>query len=77
MNRKLITVGAIAILAFGATYVFLGSAPNSAPSPSAAAQPKIEVEQVLVAGQDLPMGSVVNDARPPGKPGPKARSRSS
>ncbi len=40
MNRKLIIVGTIAILAFGATYIwgatyiFLGSAPNSAPGPS-------------------------------------------
>ena len=62
MNRKLIIVGTIAILAFGATYIFLGSAPNSAPSPSAAAPPKIDVEQVLVAAQDLPMGTVVNDS---------------
>ena len=61
MNRKLIIVGTIAVLAFGATYIFLGSAPNSAPSPSAAAAPKIDLEQVLVAAQDLPMGTLVND----------------
>ena len=61
MNRKLIIVGAIAVLAFGATYIFLGSAPNSAPSPSAAAPPKIDVEQVLIASQDLPMGTMIVD----------------
>ena len=59
MNRRLIIVGAIAILAFGATYVFL-RAPSAAPGPSVEA-PKVDVEQVLVAGQDLPMGTVVNE----------------
>jgi pilus assembly protein CpaB len=59
MNRKLIIVGAIAILAFGATYVFL-RAPSAAPTPVAVA-PKVDVEQVLVAAEDLPMGTVVND----------------
>src|SRR5271163_260654 len=72
MNRKLIIVGTIAILAFGATYIFLGSAPNSAPSPSAAAPPKIDVEQVLVAAQDLPMGTVVNDTATSWQAWPKA-----
>jgi pilus assembly protein CpaB len=59
MNRRLIIVGAIAILAFGATYVFL-RAPSAAPGPSVEA-PKVDAEQVLVAGQDLPMGTVVNE----------------
>jgi pilus assembly protein CpaB len=61
MNRRLIIVGAIAVFAFGATYMFL-RAPNSGPSPAAEAAPKVDVEQVLVAGQDLPMGTVVNEA---------------
>jgi pilus assembly protein CpaB len=61
MNRRLIIVGAIAILAFGATYVFLRGASNSAPTPSAEVQPKVDVEQVLVAAQDLPMGTVVSE----------------
>ena len=60
MNWKLIIVGAVAILAFGATYVFL-RAPNPAPPPVAETQPKVEVEQVLVAAKDLPMGSVVDE----------------
>ena len=33
MNRKLIVVGAIAVLAFGATYVFFGGAPNPTAEP--------------------------------------------
>jgi pilus assembly protein CpaB len=62
MNRRLIIVGAIAVLAFGAAYMLLRGAGNSAPSPAAEAQPKVDVEQVLVAGQDLPMGTVVNES---------------
>jgi len=72
MNRKLIIVGAIAVLAFGATYFFLGGAPSSAPSPSAAAAPKIDVEQVLVASQDLPMGTMIGDGATAWQTWPKA-----
>ena len=72
MNRKLIIVGTIAVLAFGATYVFLGGDPNSTPSPSAAAPPKIDLEQVLVAGQDLPMGMVISDGATAWQAWPKA-----
>jgi pilus assembly protein CpaB len=70
MNRRLIIVGAIAILAFGATYVFL-RAPNAAPNPTVEA-PKVDVEQVLVAGQDLPMGTLVNEGAIAWHPWPKA-----
>ncbi len=61
MNRRLILVGAIAVLAFGATYMLLRGGANSAPPPLAEVQPKVDLEQVLVAGQDLPMGTVVNE----------------
>src|SRR5579863_10560328 len=71
MNRKLIIVGAIAILAFGATYVFL-RAPSPAPAPVAQAQPKVELEKVLVAAQDLPMGTVVGSGAMVWHPWPKA-----
>ena len=72
MNWKLIIVGAIAILAFGGTYVFLRNAASPAPSPAAAAPPKLDVEQVLVASQDLPMGTVVNEGAIAWHPWPKA-----
>ena len=72
MNRKLIIVAAIAILAFGATFVFLRSSPNPAPSPSAEAPPKTDIEQVLVASQDLPMGTVVNEGATRWQTWPKA-----
>lgn len=71
MNRKLIIVGVIAILAFGAAYMFL-RAPGPAPARVAEAQPKIELEQVLVAAQDLPMGTVVNPGAAVWRPWPKA-----
>ena len=71
MNRRLIIVGAVAVFAFGAAYMFL-RAPNSAPSPAAAAAPKVDVEQVLVASQDLPMGTVVNEGAMAWHPWPKA-----
>jgi pilus assembly protein CpaB len=61
MNRKLIIVGAIAVLAFGATYVVLSSTLNSAPPRAAVQTPRVDAEQVLVAAQDLPMGTVVNE----------------
>ncbi|HTZ66293.1 MAG TPA: Flp pilus assembly protein CpaB [Roseiarcus sp.] len=71
MNRKLIIVGAVAILAFGATYVFL-RAPNPAPAPAAQAAPKVDVEQVLVASKDLPMGSAVDQGATAWQTWPKA-----
>ena len=71
MNRRLIIVGAIAVLAFGATYMFLRGASNSAP-PTAEVQPNVDVEQVLVAAQDLPMGTVVNEGAMVWHPWPKA-----
>jgi pilus assembly protein CpaB len=72
MNRKLIIVGTIAVLAFGATYVFLRNAQNSPPPIPAEAPPKIDVEQVLVASQDLPMGTVVNEGATGWQTWPKA-----
>jgi pilus assembly protein CpaB len=49
----------------------LRGAGNSAPSPVAEA-PKVDVEQVLVADQDLPMGTVVNEGATAWHPWPKA-----
>jgi pilus assembly protein CpaB len=73
MNRKLIIVGTIAVLAFGATYVFLRNAQNSSPpGPAAEAPPKIDVEQVLVASQDIPMGTVVSEGATGWQTWPKA-----
>jgi len=61
MNRKLIIVAAFAIAGFGAAYAFLtgGSAPR--PAPPAVEAAKVEVDQILVAAQDLPMGTTVGE----------------
>ncbi len=73
MNRKLIIVGAIAMLAFGATYVLMTKGENAKPNlPVVQASPKLDVEQVLVASQDLPMGTVVNDGAVSWQTWPKA-----
>ena len=63
MNRRLIIVGVVAAMAFGAAYALLASsqAPQT-PRPVAQATPNLDVEQVLVAGQDLPMGAVVSES---------------
>jgi pilus assembly protein CpaB len=72
MNRKLIIVGAVAVLAFGGAYAFMRSAATPAPSPAAQAPPKVDVDEVLVAGQDLPMGTVVNEGATAWQTWPKA-----
>src|SRR5260370_9598215 len=73
MNRKLIVVGATAILAFGATYVFMTNAQNAAPARlMVQASPRIDVEQVLVANQDLQMGTVVSEGSAIWQTRPKA-----
>jgi pilus assembly protein CpaB len=71
MNRKLFVVGAIAVLAFGGSYIFLRGG-NAAPARAVEESPKVDTEQVLVAGQDLPMGSVINAGATTWQTWPKA-----
>jgi len=63
MNRKLIIVLAIAIAAFGAVYaLFAGGQAAPPPPPVAEAPPpRGDIDQVLVAAQELPMGVTVGD----------------
>jgi len=62
MNRRLIIVLAIAIAGFGGAYALIaGGQPAPAAPPVVDAPPKVEVDEVLVAGRDLPMGEVVGD----------------
>jgi pilus assembly protein CpaB len=62
MNRRLIIVGAVAVVAFGAAYVLLAGSQSAQPAhPVAETPPKVDVDQVLVAAQDLPMGTAVSD----------------
>ena len=57
MNRTQIIVLGVSIVAFGAAFFFFNSW-QSAPAPVVAA-PKIETDQVLVAAEDIPMGTVM------------------
>ncbi len=61
MNLRLIIVGAVAAGAFGTAYVLLASGQSAPSHPVVQAAPKLDVEQGLVAGQDLPMGTVINE----------------
>ncbi len=72
MNRRLIIVGAIAIFAFGSTYVLMTRGQNAPPRPVVQAAPKLDVGQVLVASQDIPMGTVVGDGSVSWQEWPKA-----
>ena len=72
MNRRLFVVGAVAVLAFGATYVLMSRSQDAPPSRPVVTAPKIDIEQVLVASQDLPMGTVVNEGATSWQDWPKA-----
>ena len=73
MNQRLLIAGAIAVVAFGGAYLMFASSQNARPSqpPEQAATP-VDVDQVLVARQDLPMGTVVNESAIGWLPWPKA-----
>ena len=60
MNKVQIAVLGATLVAFGAAYVlFTSSSPQ--PVAHAVAAPKLETDEVLVAAQDIPMGSQVGD----------------
>jgi pilus assembly protein CpaB len=62
MNQRLLIAGAIAVVAFGGAYLVFASSQGAKPlQPLAQAAPSLDVDQVLIARQDLPMGTVVND----------------
>jgi pilus assembly protein CpaB len=61
MNLRLVIVGGIALTAFGSAYVLSRSVEGESAHALVPVSPKIEVDQVLIAAQDLPMGTVVNE----------------
>jgi pilus assembly protein CpaB len=68
-----IAVLGISVIAFGAAYVLFSN--WQAPAPTTviqAAAPKIETDQVLVAAQDLPMGTQVSETSMTWQEWPKA-----
>ena len=73
MNRRLVIAGAIAVAAFGGAYAIFAGSQSARPSqPPAQAAAAIDVDQVLIARQDLPMGTVVSDSAVGWQPWPKA-----
>ena len=59
MNRTQIIVAGVTVAAFGAAYfLFNGPAPPP-PQPVAQAAPKAETDDVLVAAQDVPVGTQI------------------
>jgi pilus assembly protein CpaB len=72
MNPRLLIVGAVAITAFAAAFFLSrGSEPAGGAAPVAQA-PTLALEPVLVAAQDLPMGSVLADTGATWQDWPKA-----
>jgi pilus assembly protein CpaB len=60
--RRLIIVFAVAFAAFGVAYALLTGGQSARPAlPVVERPPAVEVDQVLVAGQDVPLGAVVGE----------------
>jgi pilus assembly protein CpaB len=63
MNKMQIAGLGVAVVAFGAAYIFFSSMQGpSTPAPVAAQPAKVDTDEVLVAANDVPMGVVVGDA---------------
>jgi len=63
MNKMQIAVLGVSVVAFGAAYMLFNFGQSTTP-PSVTAQPapKVETDEVLVAAQDVPMGTQIGDA---------------
>jgi pilus assembly protein CpaB len=63
MNKTQIAVLGLSVVAFGAAYMLFNSGQAPAPSPVIVqAAPKLDTDEVLVAAQDVPMGTQVGGA---------------
>jgi pilus assembly protein CpaB len=63
MNRRLLVVAAVAMAAFLAAYILSRGESGGSAAIVAAVQPRIDLEQVLVAGQDMPMGATLDESQ--------------
>lgn len=62
MNRMQIVVLGVSVAAFGAAYVLFTSFQTPLQRPQlVVAAPKIDLDEVLIASQDIPMGSVITE----------------
>ena len=71
MNKVQIAVLGATLVAFGGAYVLFNSSPAPAPQHVAEA-PKLATDDVLVAAQDIPMGTAISDAQVAWQTWPKA-----
>ena len=62
MNRVQIAILGVTVVAFGAAYVLFNSSPAPPPVAHTVQAPKIETDEVLVAAQDIPMGTQIGEA---------------
>jgi pilus assembly protein CpaB len=72
MNRMQIVVLGVSVAAFGGAYFLFNSGGPTPPAPIVQAAPKIETDEVLVAVQDVPMGTQIGDASVAWQVWPKA-----
>jgi pilus assembly protein CpaB len=72
MNQRLLIAGAIAVVAFGAAYALFATNQSARPAQPLVQAPAVDVDQVLVARQDLPMGIAVNEGAVGWQTWPKA-----
>ena len=62
MNRLQIIVLGVSVVAFGGAYfVFNNYLGSQRKAPLVVQSPRVQTDKVLIAAQDIPMGSVVND----------------
>jgi len=72
MNKVQIAVLGATLVAFGGAYVLFNSGPAPAPQQRVVQAPKLETDEVLIAAQDIPMGTAITDASVAWQPWPKA-----
>ena len=72
MNRMQIVVLGVSVTAFGGAYILFNSGGPTPRAPIVQAAPKIETDEVLVAAQDVPMGTQIGDTSVTWQVWPKA-----
>ncbi len=62
MNKVQIAVIGATVVAFGAAYVLFANSSAPPPAAHAVSAPRLDTDEVLVAAQDIPMGTQIGDA---------------
>jgi pilus assembly protein CpaB len=61
MNKVQIAALGATVIAFGGAYVLFNNSSGPTPAPHVVQAPKLDVDEVLVAAQDIPMGTPIGD----------------